>query len=111
MIAGITKACSYRPYFGPNGDLILAKGTSTAGLHVMATVLMLLGCSEPDHSTFHLMLENDCFERLKDEILDRKDDEEQWLVKRLMKLLYEMTRIQKLRREDLRKGSLAFQTC
>ncbi|RPA81191.1 hypothetical protein BJ508DRAFT_326578 [Ascobolus immersus RN42] len=101
MIAGIRKACSYRPFFGPYGDLILAKGTSTAGLNVMATVLMLLGCSEPDHTTFHLMLENDCFERLKGEILDRKDDEEQWLVKRLMKLLYEMSRIQKLRREDL----------
>lgn len=70
----------------------------------MATLLTAMGCQEednPNHPTFCLMLENDCFEALKDQIMERKDDEGQLLVRQLMKLLYAMSTIQKLRREDL----------
>ena len=71
-------------------------------LHLVALVLLYDGRGA--QKTFEMMLEEGLFIRLMD-LVQKTRDEDRMLWRSLIELLYEMSRIQRLRREDLGKIS------
>lgn len=69
-------------------------------LHVMAVFLLFDGRSE--ETTFEMMQTEGAFPRLVELIRSRRDDD-RGLHRLLIELLYEMSRIQRLSWEDLRR--------
>lgn len=67
-------------------------------LHIVTAVLYFDG--RQDETTFELMSQEGVFPRLIELIRGRRDDDE-LLHRRLLELLYEMSRIQRLRAEDI----------
>lgn len=67
-------------------------------LYVIASFLLLDGRAE--EATFKRMIEEGCFHRLLELINDRKEDDP-GLHRLLLDLMYEMSRIEQLRLEDL----------
>ncbi len=67
-------------------------------LHLVITFLLLDG--QQNEITFNMMNEEGVFTRLVELIQERKDDDA-GLHRLLLELLYEMSRIQRLRLEDL----------
>ncbi|KAI1763711.1 hypothetical protein GGR53DRAFT_467115 [Hypoxylon sp. FL1150] len=67
-------------------------------LHVIASFLLLDGRVE--EATFKRMVEEGCFHRLLDLINERREDDP-GLHRMLLELMYEMSRIEQLRLEDL----------
>ncbi|KAK2612123.1 pre-rRNA processing [Conoideocrella luteorostrata] len=68
-------------------------------LHAIASLLFLDGCS--DESTFPRMMEESCFARLLELIVARQDDPDSHLHRLLLQLMYEMSRVERLKVEDL----------
>lgn len=68
-------------------------------LHAIASLLFLDGCS--DESTFPHMMEESCFPRLLELIIARQGDTDPRLHRLLLQLLYEMSRVERLKIEDL----------
>ena len=69
-------------------------------LHVITAFLFVDGRRKDD--TFELMGQEGCFPRLVELIRSCRDDDG-WLHRRLLELLYEMSRIQRIRAGDLCK--------
>lgn len=86
----------------PNGidaDGRLIQETNNVRLHLIASILVLDGRIDP--LTFELMMDEGTFPKLISLIMEMSEDEDHLLRRRLMELLYEMSRIQRIRREDL----------
>lgn len=76
----------------------LRKETSNPKLRLIANILLFDG--RQNQKTFELMQEEGLFPRLMDMVLGKRDEDRiLWGV--VLDLLYEMSRIQRLRREDL----------
>lgn len=71
-------------------------------LHIITAILFVDG--RQNDGTFELMGQEGCFPRLVELIRGRRDDDG-WLHRRLLELLYEMSRIQRIRSEDLSECS------
>lgn len=67
-------------------------------LHIIVAFLLMDG--RRDEKTYEMMNEEGVFPRLLELIMERKDDES-GLHRMLLELLYEMSRIQRLRIQDL----------
>lgn len=78
-----------------------------APLYVIATFLLLDGRVE--ESTYRRMIDEGCFHRLLELISGRKEDDAS-LHRLLLELMYEMSRIERLRTEDLTRVDDAFVT-
>ncbi|CAZ82682.1 unnamed protein product [Tuber melanosporum] len=76
----------------------LRKEILTPRLHLVALILLYDGRGA--QKTFEMMLEEGLFVRLMD-LVQKTRDEDRMLWRSLIELLYEMSRIQRLRREDL----------
>ncbi|KAG0635261.1 hypothetical protein HOY80DRAFT_1057637 [Tuber brumale] len=76
----------------------LRKEILTPRLHLVALILLYDG--RGTQKTFEMMLEEGLFVRLMD-LVRKTRDEDRMLWRSLIELLYEMSRIQRLRREDL----------
>ncbi|KAH0441872.1 hypothetical protein CcaCcLH18_01732 [Colletotrichum camelliae] len=76
----------------------LLQEDDTASLHVIALFLLLDGQS--DETTFSRMIEEACFPRLLELINGRKEQDPR-LHRLLLELMYEMSRIERLRTADL----------
>lgn len=74
----------------------------TPRLHLIALILLYDG--RGTQKTFEMMLEEGLFIRLMD-LVQKTRDEDRMLWRSLIELLYEMSRIQRLRREDLGRSS------
>lgn len=70
-------------------------------LHIVTSILLFDG--RHNDRTFELMNEEGAFPRLVELIRRQGDDDDGLLHRRLLELLYEMSRIQRIRLEDLRK--------
>ncbi|PFH63053.1 hypothetical protein XA68_10094 [Ophiocordyceps unilateralis] len=68
-------------------------------LHAIACLLLLDGRS--DESTFPRMLDEACFARLLELLNAQRDDVDPRLYQLLLQLLYEMSRVQRLKTDDL----------
>ncbi|KAI1735156.1 hypothetical protein F4680DRAFT_312238 [Xylaria scruposa] len=76
----------------------LLQDDETAHLYPIASFLLLDG--RANETTFRMMIEESCFHRLIELINDHKEDDRP-LHRLLLELIYEMSRIQKLRAQDL----------
>ncbi|KAI1438153.1 hypothetical protein GGR50DRAFT_533980 [Xylaria sp. CBS 124048] len=76
----------------------LLQDDETSHLYPIASFLLLDG--RANESTFQKMIEESCFHRLIELINNRKEDDPA-LHRLLLELIYEMSRIQKLRLQDL----------
>ncbi|TRX87916.1 hypothetical protein FHL15_011205 [Xylaria flabelliformis] len=76
----------------------LLQDDETAHLYPIASFLLLDG--RANETTFRMMIEESCFHRLIELINDHKEDDRP-LHRLLLELIYEMSRIQKLRVQDL----------
>lgn len=79
-----------------------------ASLHVIANFLLLDGRS--DDKTFRQMIDAGCFSRLLD-LMKECREQDRRLHRLLLELMYEMSRIEHLRREDLLHVDDAFVFC
>ncbi|KZZ88996.1 hypothetical protein AAL_07939 [Moelleriella libera RCEF 2490] len=68
-------------------------------LHAIVSFLFLDGCS--DEALFPRMIEEACFPRLLDLITAYQDDDDVRLHRLLLQLMYEMSRVQRLKPQDL----------
>lgn len=68
-------------------------------LHAITALLLLDG--HYDESTFPRMVHEACFPRLVELIKARKDDEDPRLHRFLLQLMYEMSRVERLKSEEL----------
>ncbi|PHH59001.1 hypothetical protein CDD81_3959 [Ophiocordyceps australis] len=68
-------------------------------LHAIVSLLLLDG--RGDETTFARMIDEACFPRLLDLINNRQDDGDLRLHRLLLQLLYDMSRVQRLKTEDL----------
>lgn len=76
----------------------LLQDDETTHLYPIASFLLLDG--RADETTFRMMIEENCFHRLIELINGRKEDDPS-LHRLLLELIYEMSRIEKLRTQDL----------
>lgn len=76
----------------------LLQEDETGPLHAIACLLLLDGCH--DEYTFPQMNSEACFPRLL-ELIDGRRDDDPRLQRLLLQLMYEMSRVQRLRTEDL----------
>lgn len=74
-------------------------------LHAISCLLLLDGCQ--DESMFPYMVGESCFPRLLELINGRRDDDTR-LHRLLLQLMYEMSRVERLRLEDLSRVDDAF---
>ena len=77
----------------------LLQEDDTGSLHAIACVLFLDGCH--DDSTFPRMIEDACFPRLLELIKGHQDYEDPRLHRMLLQLMYEMSRVERLKLDDL----------
>lgn len=77
----------------------LLQEDDTGPLHAIACLLFLDG--RHDDSTFPRMIEDACFPRLLELINGRQDDEDPRLHRLLLQLMYEMSRVERLKLDDL----------
>lgn len=84
----------------------LLQEEDTSTLHLAAAVLLFDG--RANESTFELMQAEGTFQRLLDLIREKRDDDDVGLHRLLLELLFEMSRIQKLSRDDLTAVDDAF---
>ncbi|PHH68444.1 hypothetical protein CDD82_560 [Ophiocordyceps australis] len=77
----------------------LLQEDDSESLHAIVSLLLLDG--RGDESTFARMIDEACFPRLLDLINDRQDDHDLCLHRLLLQLLYDMSRVQRLKTEDL----------
>ncbi|GAB0139134.1 hypothetical protein EsDP_00007349 [Epichloe bromicola] len=68
-------------------------------LHAIASLLFLDGCT--DESIFPYMVEESCFPRLLELIIARSEEPDPDLHRVLLQLMYEMSRVQRLKVQDL----------
>ena len=68
-------------------------------LHAITSLLLLDG--HYDEAIFPRMIEESCFPRLVELIAARQDDEDPRLHRFLLQLMYEMSRVERLRPEEL----------
>jgi len=76
----------------------LLQEDEAASLHVIANYLLVDGRS--DEAVFKRMIEEGCFARLIDLINGKRDDDRR-LHRLLLELMYEMSRIERVRTDDL----------
>jgi hypothetical protein len=69
-------------------------------LHAITSLLFLDGCN--DESTFPRMIEEACFPRLLELIVAREADTDRRLHRLLLQLMYEMSRVERLKVDDLK---------
>lgn len=77
----------------------LLQEEETGPLHAIACLLFLDG--RHDESTFPLMMKEACFPRLLELIAARQDDGDPRLHRLLLQLMYEMSRVERVKVEDL----------
>ncbi|KAL3952309.1 hypothetical protein ACCO45_014026 [Purpureocillium lilacinum] len=94
------------PLFKQNNDYVrtqiihsLLQEDEAASLHAIASLLFLDG--RLDESTFPRMISEDCFPRLLELIKSGQDDDDPRLHRLLLQLMYEMSRVERLKLEDL----------
>ncbi|KAG6089314.1 hypothetical protein E4U30_002242 [Claviceps sp. LM220 group G6] len=68
-------------------------------LHAIASLLFLDGCA--DESVFPSMVEESCFSRLLELIVTHQEEKDPLLHRILLQLMYEMSRVQRLKLQDL----------
>ncbi|EOO02555.1 putative ldb17 protein [Phaeoacremonium minimum UCRPA7] len=90
--------CENQEYVRTQIIYSLLQEDETSSLNVIANFLLLDGRS--DESTFKRMIDEGCFPRLVELINGRRDDDLR-LHRLLLELMYEMSRIERLRTEDL----------
>ncbi|KAJ9134768.1 Protein dip1 [Pleurostoma richardsiae] len=90
--------CKNKDYVRTQIIYSLLQEDDASSLNVIANFLLLDGRS--DDSTFRHMIEEGCFPRLVD-LIDSRRDGDHRLHRLLLELLYEMSRIERLRTEDL----------
>ncbi|KAM3499414.1 hypothetical protein MY10362_007331 [Beauveria mimosiformis] len=77
----------------------LLQEDNVASLHAITSLLLLDG--HYDESVFPRMIEEQCFPRLVELIAAKQDDEDARLHRFLLQLMYEMSRVERLRPEEL----------
>ena len=94
------------PLFKQNNDYVrtqiihsLLQEDEAASLHAIASLLFHDG--RLDESTFPRMISEDCFPRLLELIKSGQDDDDPRLHRLLLQLMYEMSRVERLKLEDL----------
>ena len=104
-IASCSQKLADSDVFGQNKEYVrtqiiysLLQEDETGPLHIIANFLLLDGRS--DETVFQRMIEEGCFARLVELINGRRDDDRR-LHRLLLELIYEMSRIERLRVDDL----------
>lgn len=77
----------------------LLQEDDAGSLQAIASLLFLDGCA--DESIFPFMVEESCFPRLLELIIARQEEPDPHLHRVLLQLMYEMSRVQRLRVQDL----------
>lgn len=77
----------------------LLQEDDAATLHAITSLLLLDG--HYDEAIYPRMIEEACFPRLLELIADRQEDEDLRLHRFLLQLMYEMSRVERLRPEEL----------
>lgn len=77
----------------------LLQEDDSASLHAITSLLLLDG--HYDEAIFPRMIEEACFPRLVELIAARRDDDDPRLHRFLLQLMYEMSRVERLKPEEL----------